>query len=257
MRTDMNFDDCAEDFLQSVYGTSKGYIRLNVLWKDLVAEVPGAGRGELLVLDAGGGAGNLATRLARAGNRIVLADISQEMLDRASATLAKAGLSDRVTLVHSQIQDLASSPTERFDLITCHAVLEWVAEPQDILSALVPRLAPTGKLSLMFYNFNAAVLRRILRGEFADVNDCYAPNNPTPGTGRCVPIAEQQARNWLQALGIKVVSRAGIRIFHDHLDESMRTEERLPELLDLEVRFRKQDPFASLGHHLHLVCERA
>ncbi len=58
-------------------------------------------------------------------------------------------------------------------------------------------------------------------------------------------------------LGLRVRSKAGIRILHDHVPEDLRRPERIGELLEAEKRLRSQEPFASLGQHTHLVCERS
>ena len=60
MRVDANFDECGAVFEADVYGSSKGYVRLEVLWEDLITEVPLVALGGLSVLDAGGGAGRIA-----------------------------------------------------------------------------------------------------------------------------------------------------------------------------------------------------
>lgn len=52
------------------------------------------------------------------------------------------------------------------DLILFHAVLEWVAEPQEMLRALWSVLRPGGALSLMFYNANGLLMHNMVAGNF-------------------------------------------------------------------------------------------
>lgn len=47
MAPDVNFDGRAAGFEEAIYGSSKGYIRLRVLWDDLLTEVPGISHGGL------------------------------------------------------------------------------------------------------------------------------------------------------------------------------------------------------------------
>ena len=79
----MSFNGVSRQFLDEIYGTSKGYIRLNVLWHDLVTEIPELLGGGLRILDAGGGDGRVSRKLVHQGNRIVLCDSSKDMLDEA------------------------------------------------------------------------------------------------------------------------------------------------------------------------------
>jgi S-adenosylmethionine-dependent methyltransferase len=257
MRSDTNFDGNAVAFEEGIYGTSKGHVRLEVLWEDLIAEIPQLAHGGLFVLDAGGGTGHIALRLAQLGNRVVLCDSSREMLDRAEDAVRQARLSDLVVLEHAPIQELNRVVAGQFDLIVCHAVLEWLADPKAVLSQLASCLRPKGQLSLLFYNRNAALFRRVFRGEFADaLRELKEGCGPRGWKNGCVPLAEETVRQWLEEFGFSVRAKSGIRIFHDHLPETTRSRERLGDLLDIERSFRKQEPFASLGHHLHLVCER-
>ncbi len=255
MRSDTNFNGMAEPFEREIYGSSKGYVRLNVLWEDMVCEIPRLRRGTLRILDAGGGAGHMAVRLAKLGNKVVLCDPSQEMLSMAANRARQESVEGLVTIVQSSIHDLRSAVTGRFDVITCHAVLEWLADPGAALGHLVKLLTRDGHLSLMFYNRNAALLKRIIRGDFATQHD-YG-EGPTPGgPDSPVPLDEQTVREWLERLGLRVVSKAGIRIFRDLLAVDVN-QERLPDLLRVEKELRKQEPFASIGQHVHLVCVRA
>ena len=79
--TDQDFDAIAKDFEGNVYGSSKGRVRLAVLLEDLLSAIPELKDDGLSVLDAGG-AGRVAVLLAQAGNRVLLADPSREMLAR-------------------------------------------------------------------------------------------------------------------------------------------------------------------------------
>ena len=252
MRSDADFDGIAASFEEEIYGSTTGAVRLAVLWEDLLTEIPGLSRGGLRVLDAGGGSGHLAVRLATLGNTVVLADPSEELLAMAAERAREEGAVIAVRLVRASIQEFGDAGLDgRFDVVTCHAVLEWLADPEAALAHLVRLLEPGGHLSLMFYNRNAAVLKRVLRGDFAGVLG-EAPAD----VGSPIPLDEGDVRRWLERCGLTVMSKAGIRIFHDLLPEGV-ARERLEELLTVEKEFRAREPFASLAQHVHLVCRRA
>jgi S-adenosylmethionine-dependent methyltransferase len=252
MTPDTDFDPRAAAFESDIYGSSKGVVRLAVLWDDLLAAAPALASGGLSVLDAGGGSGHLAVRLARASNHVVLADPSAEMLRLAGERLREQGVVDSVRLVRASIDELPGEVHETFDLVACHAVLEWLADPASA-AALLPRfLKPDGALSLMFYNRNAAVLKRALAGDFEAALEVQRRGSSEAP----VPLDEAGVRRWLEDAGLAVVSRAGIRIFHDHLDPEL-ARNNLDGLIALEQAMRSVEPFASLAQHIHLVCRRA
>ena len=249
-RTDVDFNPLAQEFAEDIYGSSKGYIRLNVLWRDLLSELPYLEEGGVDVLDVGGGMGQVAVKLAKLGNRITLCDPSEEMLAKARETVKRENLTEAVTLVHAAVQDLSEHTDKSFDVITCHAVLEWLANPEKTLGQMLRFLKPEGSLSLMFYNRNAFVLKRMLNGNLAAVRDLETQEHAPPS-----PLFAEDVTAWLNALGWHVESKTGVRIFHDHVPEAVRQSE-LDNLLELEQLYAKRDHFASLAQHIHLVCKK-
>lgn len=257
--TDQDFDAVGEDFEGDVYGSSKGLVRFGVLREDLLSAIPDLAHGGLSVLDAGGGAGRVALLLAQAGNRVVLADPSREMLGRAERAFAESrhAAGGSVATLRSSIQDLGEGLAgESFDVVCCHAVLEWLADPREALGHLAGFLGQEGRLSLMYYNRDAALLKRALEGDLAPALGEVVPRRRGWGEG-ATPLAEDSVRGWLGEQGLRVRSKAGIRILHDHVPEEARRPERIAELLEAEKRLRHREPFASLGQHTHLVCERS
>jgi len=255
VKSDADFDGIARSFEADIYGSSKGHTRLSVLWEDLKCEVPGLSRGGLSILDAGGGAGHMALTMAQSGNNVLLCDPSREMLLKAEEAVGKVSLPGSVTTLHSSIQDLEEAVHGKFDVVACHAVLEWLSDPRETLGHLVEFLKYEGRLSLMFYNRNATLIKKIFSGELSTALQEYEEGFAPRGWGQgATPLAEEDVRRWLGELGLEVCSKAGIRIFHDHVPGSARKPDQLEALLDVEKRLRNKEPFASLGQHIHLVC---
>jgi S-adenosylmethionine-dependent methyltransferase len=257
MTGDVNFDGIATAFERDIYGSSKGRVRLAVLWTDLLESVPGLSEGGHRILDAGGGSGHIALRLAQLDNEVVLCEPSREMLDRAQAAIDDAGLGEKISTFHGGIQELDQlAGGESFDVIACHAVLEWLADPRDAVEHLARRLEPTGYLSLMFYNRNAALMKTVLSGRFAAALHERDADPTRQGWGEgATPFAADTVTGWLFELGLRVRSKAGIRIFHDHVHDESLIEEHFDELLEVEKALRQVEPFASLGQHIHLVAQ--
>ena len=212
--------------------------------------------------------GQVTTRLARLGHSVVLADPSQDMLDRARDVIERDGLEGRVTTICSSVQNLAQhingSFDRVFDLVMCHAVLEWIASPDEFIRDLSAFVGLESKLSLMFYNQNAAVLKTVFRGDFeifgnvetARKAQLSLPTNDGTNTfSGARGLTNERVTQLLNKHGLGVVSKAGIRIFHDHIPDALKRN-RLPALLELEKNYRKVEPFASLAQHIHLVCCR-
>ena len=254
MRQDRNFDGKSTAFERDIYGSSKGFIRTQVLWEDMITQIPELAEGGLSVLDAGGGSGHLAVQMARVGNTVVLCDPSQEMLDIARQAARETEIMGELTFVQATIRELSDQLQRRFQLVVCHAVLEWLGEPRAAPQQLAGLMDPAGQLSLMFYNFNSSLFKRAVRGQFSEaLQEIDLP--AAPRADGAMPIREQDVLDWVRAAGLDVQHRAGIRIFHDHIQDRLG-ENELRGLLDLELKCRAKEPFASLAQHIHLVCRR-
>jgi S-adenosylmethionine-dependent methyltransferase len=158
-----------------------------------------------------------------------------------------------IHFVHKRLQDFQGS--QPFDVILNHAVLEWLANPKEALVHLVSLLKPNGTLSLMFLNRNAVIFKQTLAGnfEFALQADDSSFNSIWKESTR--PLLPQTVKEWLLELNLKIISQAGIRIFHDFVPEDKR--QNLEPLLEVEKTLRKQEPFASLAQHIHFVCQKS
>jgi S-adenosylmethionine-dependent methyltransferase len=251
MQKDVHFNAIANQFEQDIYGSSKGFIRWNVLWEDLRAELPQLQNGHLDILDVGGGAGRITLALAKLGHRVTLVEPARDLLEKAQNLAASENLKS-IIFVNTSLQDFKSE--QPFDVILNHAVLEWLAEPKIALAHLVKQLKPGGYLSLMFYNRNAMIFKDILKGDFS--LEALHETSLNRGWGEeSKPLFPEIVMQWLDEFGIRVKSKAGIRIFHDHITEKDR-EGRLEQLLVAEKTLRKREPFASLAQHIHLVCQK-
>ncbi len=255
MTNDRNFNDLARRFTDNIYGSPKGRIRLAILQEDLdllLGHFPA--NTPLRILDAGSGLGYMALYLAQRGHEVVLCDHSSEMLQRARQLFATQAPAAKVTFIESAVQELHQHVQGQFDLVMFHAVLEWVSEPLRTLESLLTFLRPGGYFSLLFYNRNSLVMRNLLRGNFRKlVAGQYAgdPNSLTPTN----PLLPEEVLGWLDAIGLTVLSRTGVRIIYDYLSRELREQRSLEDIIEMERRFCRQEPFIGLGRYMHVVAQ--
>ncbi|WP_058913111.1 tRNA uridine 5-oxyacetic acid(34) methyltransferase CmoM [Entomohabitans teleogrylli] len=250
---DRNFDDIAEKFSRNIYGTTKGELRQAILWQDLDTLLAALPAGPLRVLDAGGGEGQTACRMAQRGHRVTLCDLSAEMLTRAQQAAQQKGVSDNMHFVHCAAQDVAQHLESPANLILFHAVLEWVADPRAVLQSLWHCLAPGGALSLMFYNANGLLMHNMVAGNFGYVKRGM-PKHKKRTLSPDYPRAPQQVYQWLEELGWRITGKTGVRVFHDYLREKHQQQDCFNDLLELETRFCRQEPWVSLGRYIHVTA---
>ena len=253
---DRNFDGLTRRFQRNIYGTLKGRIRLAVLERDLLEPLPALlGPGPLRVLDAGGGTGELAGRLAARGHDVTLCDISGEMLAMARRRCAELAPGRPVRFVQAPLQALPAEVGGPFDLILLHAVLEWLAEPRAALTGLLERLRGGGLLSLLFYNRHGLVMKQLLHGQLARVR-AGAPGGRGRGLTPSRPLDPDEVLGWLAEAGLERLAHSGVRCFTDYLPPDTRAALDEQELLDTELWLGRQDPYRAIARYQHVLARR-
>jgi S-adenosylmethionine-dependent methyltransferase len=245
--SDRHFDQLATRFAEKIYGGAKGAIRLAVLQADLSECLPDRA---LRVLDIGAGLGHMSLWLAERGHQVTLAEPAEPMLEGARQRFAEAG--QTAAFIQAPWQDLPALLTEKYDLVICHAVLEWLAEPFTILPVLHQLTEADGWLSLAFYNRDALVYRNLLKGHFRKMR-----RNTLAGEKQSLtpqqPLDPRELSAQLEALW-RVETQSGVRVFHDYMPVEFQTKVDLADLLEMELSHRRHPAFAGLGRYLHWMC---
>jgi S-adenosylmethionine-dependent methyltransferase len=245
--SDRHFDLLATRFAEKIYGGAKGAIRLAVLQADLTESLPDR---PLRVLDIGAGLGHMSLWLAERGHHVTLAEPAEPMLEGARQRFADAG--HTATFIQAPWQALPDILTERYDLVICHAVLEWLEEPFTILPVLRQLTEDNGWLSLAFYNRDALIYRNLLKGHFRKMR-----RNTMAGEKQSLtpqqPLDPRELAAQLEALW-RVETQSGVRVFHDYMPVEFQAKAELADLLEMELSHRRHPAFAGLGRYLHWMC---
>jgi S-adenosylmethionine-dependent methyltransferase len=240
----------------------KGRLRQALILEQLQAHLP-AGQSHLRVLDAGCGLGEMASAFLPKARRMVLLDFSAEMLAETKKRLAAAHSPaelEALELVHGSLEEMASPlPAGFFDLILCHNVLEYVADPSAILALLAGRLAPAGVLSLVTANrYSDAVKLALSKFDLVAAREAL---------GRQSSIAElfdqvqkhtfspAQLAVMVHGLGLSLLGTYGVRVFTDYLPEEVtQAPENEAPLLELEKAAAPLEDYRGLARYCHVIC---
>ena len=262
-RTDRSFDAIADHFEKKVYGGLKGDIRLAVLRRDIVSYCTQMsqrlGR-PLRILDVGAGLAQIAIELATQGHTLVINDISANMLEKAQANaeIVKKDLDIRwYVCPYQELEEkLAAENNEKFDLIMCHALLEWLAEPAAVMDFFDKHLTENGALSLCFYNPASFDYRNLIMGNFnlldnteykADNKKSLTPNHP---------VAKEEVESWLEAHHYQTILASGLRVFHDYSPLKRGGHNDPEAVIRMELRYSQLEPYKWLGRYLHILATR-
>ncbi len=249
MSTNNHFDQLSEHFADKIYNSAKGQIRLALLQRDLdlLCQQP-----PLHILDAGGGQGHISRWFAQQGHQLDLCDASQQMLDKAQSLNQQAGLKQQIQLHHANIEQFCADNSQLYDAVICHAVLEWIEHPQQIIEHLIAQLKPGGTLSLMFYNQHSLTLRNALRGNLRKVKRADWRGDGK-GLTPYQALDPERVYQWLGQQSITIDSCSGIRCFYDYLPLKVKQTYEFDDILELELNHYRQQPYIHMARYIHVL----
>lgn len=253
--TDYNFDPIAQKFVNNIYGSYKGQIRKEIVWRELLDCLTRLNKPKLRILDAGGGFGYFSQKLAALGHQVTLCDISGELLKIAAEQLSDKPYRNNVEIIHGSIQSLELHCDGKFDLILNHAVLEWLAEPKQTLHTLLNWLDKEGLVSLMFYNKEAQRFFNLVSGNL-DFVELGMPRKKVVRLSPTNPLFECDVMDWLNEVNMTVLQKTGVRVLHDYMKSPEITESHFEQLLEMEKKYCQLEPYASLGRYTHLTLAK-
>lgn len=253
--TDRNFDPIADHFAKKVYGGLKGHIRLAVLEHDIADAIStqfSASDRPLRVLDVGAGLAQISLQLAK-DHHTTINDISVNMLDKAKYGATQLNINpDNLRFIACPYQALPEHlGDEKFDVILCHAVLEWLGEPEAIMAFFDRYLADGGMLSLCFYNPASLIYRNLIMGNFYQLDTPRAADDKSLTPNH--PVAPEVVETWLDNHGYTIAIRSGIRVFSDYAPLKRGGLNNPDDIIAMELRYARQMPFRLMGRYLHIV----
>ena len=250
---DKSFDNRAELFKRKIYDTTKGKIRAAVVWRDLEEILASFPQGKVLnILDAGGGFGFMAKKLAELGHNVIVVDISEDMLNLGRDIIQKDPVKGNITFMKGAVQDLKELlPGKKFDLVMCHAVLEWLVNPKEVIPVLKAMIAPHGVLSLLVYNKAALLFQSLVVGNFDYIKVGLKKRRRqtlTPQT----PLYIDEVLDWMKEEGLEKAGLSGVRIVHDYMRDKSDQVNKFDDLLYYELLYSRHKDYAHLGRYIHI-----
>jgi S-adenosylmethionine-dependent methyltransferase len=246
MEKDRLFNGIASKFADNIYGTTKGKLRHLILCDVLAPYVTQPQS----ILEVGGGTGIMAAHLAQQGHTITLTDASKDVLEHARENLAEYS---NVTIKQQYLQDIKD--IQNYDLVVCHAVLEWLDKPFEAIDFLHSNLKKGARLSLSFFNKDAALMANAIYGNFEYIERGLKVKNQ-------VKLNPHQALHAKQVVDycinkeFRILGKTGVRCFHDYMKVNEHQISKFEQLLHTERQYNQVEPFLWLGKYFHLMLEK-
>jgi S-adenosylmethionine-dependent methyltransferase len=213
----------------------------------------------LRILDAGGGNGLNSDWLLQRGHAVTLLDPDPEMIEQARRRLERTDTSQHCQLVLGTVEQITEIfADDRFDLIICHHVLEYVRDPLQVMTDLREVAALDGELSLITLNPVSEVLRAIVfrkDGKLAlsKLTD-LTYDAKWFGAARLYPL--NQVLDWSVRAGWDAQDFRAIRVLADYIPDDEYSDAKIREVTALEEQLSGQEPYRRMGRYLQCCFKR-
>ncbi|WP_335984149.1 MULTISPECIES: methyltransferase domain-containing protein [Streptomycetaceae] len=225
---------------------------------------PGAhARRRLRVLDIGPGQGTQSLRLARLGHLVTGLESDPSMLAALRHTVAAepADVRERFVVLRGDGRETGRHfGPACFDVVLCHGVLMYVADPEPLLAALARVLTPGGMLSLLVRNGDALAMRPGLFGDWGAALGAFGSDAYTNRLGLSTRADRRAALTAvLEGIGVPLRAWYGVRVFTDTVPDQAAgpaDPQEMELLIAAEERAGRTDPYRSVAALLHLCGVR-
>lgn len=231
-------------------------------WETIKEHLPPDQKGE--ILDAGGGTGYWAIRLAKSGYRVVLSDYSQGMLDTAAKKIAKLSPPIQLPMTVSDLQDLKEFEDGRFRMVVAQGDPLSIVERTDrALAAVFRVLEPGGVLIGSVDNIYSGI-DHFLQDDKLDGLLAYLRNGRTRWRAKregedfeLRTFRESSIRKLVEAAGLTVIRIQGkVHLPWRRYPALLEDNRNLKRALEIE-RLLTQDPtMMGQASHLEVIARR-
>ncbi len=250
----VSFDSKNDTFHRNICSSTKGRIRRAVVERDLM-EIPDiALNKKLSILDMGCGDGCMSDFLLSLNpdHEVVLCDVSSDAVNLARERLGGRNCSFYVADVFNLPSEISS---RRFDLVLCHAMVEWIREQRECLEVLSELLVPGGLLSLLYYNRDGLLYQSLVVGNFPYVYSGLKSRHRQKMTPP-YPVDPHDMLRMCSELGYEITGETGVRVFHDYMRHKDQYEDKFADILHFELEYSRDDRFRRLGRYIHLMLRK-
>jgi S-adenosylmethionine-dependent methyltransferase len=240
--------------------TPEGRLRLDLAFANLQEFLP-RGMQPGCALDIGCGTGANALRLAQLGFHVTLLDSSSAMLDIAKRAVQQAGITDKIETKQGDADRITNLfREEKFDIILCHNILEFVEEPGAVLRAAASVLRNSSSIiSVLVRNRAGEVLKAALMAgdlKAAENNLTAEWGQESLYKGRVRIFTPERLQEQFKGASLEVLADRGVRILSDYLPEKISRTDEYERIFELERKLGSRSEFAAVARYTHCLAHR-
>jgi ubiquinone/menaquinone biosynthesis C-methylase UbiE len=260
------YNRIAEDY-DKEYDTPPMRLYNEITWSNMKRFLPKKKR--TVVLDAGGGTGYWAIRLAQSGYKVILTDISDTMLQVAQRKIEQENLQQNIETRLVDIRDMSCFPPEHFDLVIAQGdPVSYCLDAEKAVKELARVVKTNGHVIVSVDNKYATIPRFIRERAFDELATFLQTGILTlddmPGSlvggFPFQAFTPEELKALFLTNGLQVVRIIGKPILTRLIPRESRAEilkEYLESVLRVELMFCDNPSLVGIGGHLEVVGRKS
>lgn len=225
-----------------------------ITWRNVEQFLPK--RKNAVILDAGGGTGYWAIRLAKHGCRVVLTDISENMLKVAEEKIRAAKLQGKIETRIADIRDMSLFPSNHFDMALAEGdPVSYCLNAEKAVMELARVVRSDAPVIVSVDNKYSIIPRLITERSFDKLSE-FLRTSIAKGEFEFLAFTPEQLKTLFENCGLKPVRIIGKPILTQFIPKEKRDEligENFRRILKLESRFCDTASLVGMGGHLEIV----
>lgn len=256
------YDRIAEDY-DKEYDTPSMRLYNEITWSNIKRFLPK--KKSAVVLDAGGGTGYWAIRLAQYGYKVVLTDISDIMLQVARRKIEQENLQQNIETRLVDIRDMSCFPSEYFDLVMAQGdPVSYCLDAEKAVKELVRVVKTNGHVIVSVDNKYAMIPRFLREKVFDELTEFLRTGilkqeemlGSLVGGFPFQAFTPEELRALFKTCGLHVVRIIGKPILTRLIPRESREEilkEYFESVLRVELKFCDNPSLVGIGGHIEVV----
>jgi S-adenosylmethionine-dependent methyltransferase len=240
------------------YKTPRWKLYHEITWENIKRFVPK--RRNELILDAGGGTGYWAIKLAKLGYRIVLTDISEDMLKVAKRKIQKEKLQNTIEIRVADIRDMSCFRSNQFDMALAEGdPVSYCLNPERAVSELA-RVVKTDAHVIISVDSKYSIVSRLIAEKSYDQLSKFIRTGILESRNGAFfefqAFTPEELKVLFKKCGLKLVRIIGKPILTQFLPREERDriiKEDYRRILNVELRFCDIPSLVGVGGHLEAV----
>lgn len=229
-----------------------------------------------IIMDAGGGTGRWVVKLSKEyKSDFVIYDLSEDMLAQAEKNLERAGINNRVRLVHGDLCNMEEVADNSIDhIVSIYSPVSFVYENDKAAKELYRILKPGGRIIIMGHSYYNALASKINNytapaDELQKLNDnqrvAWAPHVP-----ELVTYSKETMERLLESAGFSIITTYGVPVFvqpgpedfdpenkqRSRISNALSEQTFFDKVFEIEMQHNSKPEVANRGMNIFTVAEK-